>query len=640
MLFVTTLQAAEAPVNYNWGFPLKGNWWDFIGFGFASWNSAFNGWHLAVDTRLDRTPVGTEVFAPCSGMVVISDNKNWGGYGSNNNQNSLYRGYVLVIECHDKYNNYQTALLGHLQPGSNQYDANQHVGLAPLNSIVYKGQYVGRVASYWNGAGFTSDWHHLHFGIRQGKFDPNNQSAYVAGYSSSGWSDNNSVHTSWKEPQNFTADHSMNTAWHPNGTLIQNYSWNEVYQLIDGAKHWIEDEQVFETHHFNWSRVIHVRENEFDCYDSDWPIDWQPWREIFLVGQQYYLFESSFKGSASGTFYPMASELVRASWDYLDSDVTVISLLELNLSLSNNKAMGNKLYLREGTVVYAGDKNNWSWNNLYLSLGQGNLAKFQSEEVFWKLGYDYDDIIFTSIAELNKSYVQINKIISLNDIQTCSGTGVVIAGGGQEDVNSESDVIQSYDVKEHFVDQKEVVEPIVDVFNNEQQEPELIIEIVEELTPETVVTVDVSQLNDSQEVNDVLDFNEVVDDIEANAPDVYSTLEAVEALPETKEGSGEALTLENEVDCTVICPFPYHAHIWYGEKWINGFERVRMDSTVEEICLRGAPWIDFNCALPDWKAFDFELAYIECNHPTWYGSGKVDYNGEGEIWFLDFSCQQ
>ncbi len=86
-----------------------------------------------------------------------------------------------------------------------------------------------------------------------------------------------------------------------------------------------------------------------------------------------------------------------------------------------------------------------------------------------------------------------------------------------------------------------------------------------------------------------------------------------------------------------------NAYIWYGETDVSGYEQVTMTTTQAEICLRGHPWIDYNCAclIPyEWYCFDPEPAEIECNVPfTRYDQGFIDYRGEGEVWFNELICR-
>ncbi len=166
--------------------------WDYVrqgGFGFGAYNGYFGGYHLAQDTNVSRTPVGTVVYAPSDGVVRFAGLA--GGYGSSAcNGHGGRAGYVVVIE-HTLSNGQRVcSTLGHLLGGS--YDPTHNVGLIRRGSTVYRSQYIGRVAHY--GGCPSGDWHHLHFGIRKGGYlgAPN-----LRGYGSRAELNN------WYEPNSF-----------------------------------------------------------------------------------------------------------------------------------------------------------------------------------------------------------------------------------------------------------------------------------------------------------------------------------------------------------------------------------------------------------------------------------------------------
>ncbi|MBI5076949.1 C39 family peptidase [Candidatus Falkowbacteria bacterium] len=115
--------------------------------------------------------------------------------------------------------------------------------------------------------------------------------------------------------------------------------------------------------------------------------------------------------------------------------------------------------------------------------------------------------------------------------------------------------------------------------------------------------------------------------------------------PETQDSPNtqkDVNSSKQEVICTVSCPPGMGAYIWYGEdNDVSGTPAI-MSATIENICLRGKPWIDFDCCGPypcDWEYFDPTVAEVECNHPfIKIIPGLVDNCGEGEIWFTDFQC--
>jgi murein DD-endopeptidase MepM/ murein hydrolase activator NlpD len=202
----------------NFQFPLPE--WDYYtcnSFGFGQFNPNFGSYHLGQDTNVSRTAVGTPVFAVADGVVVISDNKSFNGYGSDDEHQSKkcgvsHKGYVVVIEHQLPDGSFVTSLYGHLQQGSNAYDENQQTGLIPLGSEVKKGQYIGKVANYWHFTGKRcqkENWQHLHFGIRNGKYASRHDWLYVRGYDDAeiNWDKDHTVHRIWEEPNDFVNCH-------------------------------------------------------------------------------------------------------------------------------------------------------------------------------------------------------------------------------------------------------------------------------------------------------------------------------------------------------------------------------------------------------------------------------------------------
>jgi hypothetical protein len=131
-----------------------------------------------------------------------------------------------------------------------------------------------------------------------------------------------------------------------------------------------------------------------------------------------------------------------------------------------------------------------------------------------------------------------------------------------------------------------------------------------------------------------------------------SAVESDESAADSEPTEDEPEKAVEEVDlwqewvaCTVSCPAGFEAYIWFGEdNDVSGLnEPAVMVSSIANICLRGKPWIDFDCCGPspcDWLYFDPSLAQIECDHQFEIKiPGEIDYCGEGEIWFTDFDCK-
>ncbi len=183
--------------------------WDYYtpsdSLGFGIWNDLFQSYHLGQDTSIYLTLTDKKIYAAADGIVRISDNKNWGGYGNYDAKTKKQgKGYAVVIEHKLLDGTYITSLYGHIQPGSTLYNEENEVGLIPVGTTVKKGQYIAKVADYLLKNG--NNWHHLHFGIRKGQYTTGHDADYVAGYSLTGWTEKYTVHDTWYNPGAFVLD--------------------------------------------------------------------------------------------------------------------------------------------------------------------------------------------------------------------------------------------------------------------------------------------------------------------------------------------------------------------------------------------------------------------------------------------------
>jgi hypothetical protein len=93
------------------------------------------------------------------------------------------------------------------------------------------------------------------------------------------------------------------------------------------------------------------------------------------------------------------------------------------------------------------------------------------------------------------------------------------------------------------------------------------------------------------------------------------------------------------ISCSISCPENMLAYAWWGSfGTANSWGSLSLAISKSELCQRGQPWVDFNCTKQGWTYFDPLLAEIDCNHQFTSGLGTIDFGGEGEIWFTDFSC--
>ena len=409
--------APDGNVTYSFGFPLKGNWWDLVGFGFGEVNSAFAGYHLGVDSKPAKTPFNTPVYSPCNGRVKVSDNLTFGGYGSDSAGNSAYRGYVLVIACVDEIEEPYVILLGHLQRGSSDYSEKASTGLAPLDSLVKQGQYVGRIAHYWHGAGTATDWPHLHFGVYRGVFDAAEVSHYVSGYSASGWNTNHSVHASWLEPTRFIREHSEYAQWHPDGSLLQVYGDSAIYLVRNGQLAHVADERVFNGYGYDWTRVTFISEEEFSCYEVASDISSVPTRRLYVNQGNYYAYELTCPNCRC-EWWHFASEATVWSFGYYPGNAEVITLADV-FRWQETCEVKHWRYWRDGMMVKPPPELGYGAGAIFVSQSNGLLSAFVSERSWAWLGLDYSQILSVSEADFQSSYRALGPVIGEELLTGC-----------------------------------------------------------------------------------------------------------------------------------------------------------------------------------------------------------------------------
>lgn len=448
-----------------------------------------------------------------------------------------------------------------------------------------------------------------------------------------------------------------NVTWHPDGTLIKTADKPEIYILLGGEKHWIVDEKTFKAHNFDWQKVITVSDDEMNCYADSDKIDWQPYREAFKVKDKYYLMEKSSATSIGCAVYEFGSEFSYASWQLTAplQELTAINADQKYFSKCNS---GGLLYVRDGTVVHPEFfVIGYNTDAKFVATGNGALLPFDSDETFTALGYDKMTAMFMKENDEKGSYYGFGKIINAESTQQCVKNGFVIAGlpaqaGGNNDAVPEEAVeCPGLDCEEPAAE-----DPI-------EEELPAILSPTE--TPDAVGAPFDATQGDIEKGKKLLPFEETPDVYESNEPidagsddsgsndttliekETGQPLPPKEELPETISSETtipDQPDADDEIVCTVTCPIEMTAFIWFGEMGEVSGQTATMSSTVEEICLRGQPWIDFDCACNKpwlWSCFDPSVALVECNQKFQKViPGVIDPQGEGEVWFTDFTCYQ
>ena len=461
--------------------------------------------------------------------------------------------------------------------------------------------------------------------------------------------------SSWQTSNNSVVYVDKNNAtWHPDGTLVKTASQPEIFILLGGEKHWIIDEKVFKAHNFDWKKVIIVSQEEMNCYVDGNKIDWQPYREAFKVKDKYYLMEKSSINSSGCAVYEFGSEFSYVSWQ-LTAPLQELSGLAADQKYFSKCNSGGLLYVRDGTIVQPEfPMIGYQDEARFVASGNGALLPFNSDETFTALGYDKLTVMIMKENDEKGSYYGFGEMIDVESTQQCVKNGFVIAGGNGNVIPEQTDECPGLDCEEPATE-----DPI---------EPEPPVTLPTPETPDTIGAETSNTINNDsieplpqEEIPDVYESKTPIDapfdvasaDAKATADEQGDIEKEKEALP-PKDGLPETASAEttipdqpdanDEIVCTVTCPTEMTAFIWFGETGESSGQMATMSSTVEEICLRGQPWIDFDCACNKpwlWSCFDPSVALVECNQKFQKViPGVIDPQGEGEVWFTDFTCYQ
>lgn len=483
----------------------------------------------------------------------------------------------------------------------------------------------------------------------------------------SSWATSNYASLSIEPPQ---------VVWYPNGTLLQVVGSSMVYLVKDNQLYWIKEETVFNAHYFDWQKIIQVDSSIWECFDYGGVIEDHPYYEVYLSNGTYYLYEKAAFIALECELSPFKSEAAWRSWQ-INVSVNEVESLD---GIYGSCRHGATLHFRDGTLIKPAASQSYGAGAVFIATNGGELRPFIDWDVFQLMKFDQLPLFEVTEQELYDGARFFGQAVTNEQVTICSSSGYQVYGGAETDVvepEPEEDIVsgEEEDVVEPVVIQEELCDGL-DNNNNGQIDEDVrrechhscglgwqycrdgvwqgceVYDFVEEI--EDGIDNDCDGLVDEgfviPEDADPLDQDNDHDGYSINQGDCDDW------SPETNPGQLDIcdgfdnncnfLIDEDEdcgdsdlIECQVSCPADMIAHVWYGLDGSQSGNPVELEFSIEETCIRGQPWFDFNCACQNWTCHDWSLAVIDCNHDIEVHAGAVDYRGEGEVWFSNLLCE-
>ncbi|MCC7357804.1 M23 family metallopeptidase [Candidatus Uhrbacteria bacterium] len=431
-------------------FPLDGFDASDFGFSFGGINDHFclsshkgeclsYGAHLGRDSQVKKTPVGTPVYAPADGIVRISTTENFGAYGSDSSSNPDYRGCLILLEHEFLSGQSVLSLLGHIQCEANvSYDTTKQTGNPSIGTIVRRGQYLGHVAHYWSGSDKSTDWHHLHWGMRKGPYVVTQKSDFVVGYALPSTFHYNVTthakeHETWLDPFVIVAAYGdpeymagTDVRFHPPGSLLKD-SVGQLFVVKDDTHLAPLTDSVAISDRYDVAHAVLVTDQELSCYTMTDPVSSQGAVLLYRRLNTSTVVMASLSTLQRQDFVRWEALL---SWGFTASDVQTDPAVSLASEALYVQSEQKKL--RPGSLVKADNA-----SEVCIVRPDGKRQPIASADVFEALGYVWEQVysIPAEVLEVTAGE-RLPQSITWQNIHTCAVpttcTGGKNCGGGAD----------------------------------------------------------------------------------------------------------------------------------------------------------------------------------------------------------------
>lgn len=438
--------------------------------------------------------------------------------------------------------------------------------------------------------------------------------------------------------------------WYPDGALVQPVGTSKVYVVSDNGLLWIKDEGVFNAMSFDWQKVIPVHRRLLDCLPEVGTVDWQPYREVWQISGQYFLFEKTSASASTCAIYPFVSKTALDSWQLKQS----VQNLAAIPSYGQTCDQGTDLFLRNGVLVKATSGiSGYGAGAIFVSTNNGELRPFASWDVFVMMGYENLPLMLLSESAIISAFKSFGNMITQNDALFCfTGLYEVQGAFDPDEIDSDGDgfSIAAGDCDDFNHAVSPFTEEVCDGLDNDcddEEDEDLVFDCYTDCGLGTHFC-ESGQWSGCEGVEPVAEIEDNLDnDCDGSTDEGFepTTPEDEELCSTNLDEQGMCsdenpeITGPSEINCRIRCPHFMVGFMWWGNSESLAGTTMDIHTTTDVLCERGEPWLDFNCACDlNWSCFAWEAALVECDVPVIVQDGIIDSQGEGEVWFPEIAC--